>query len=140
MTASSRSDGRLRLRIASLFLSMALVSSAMAQDSNEVARLAEEARQAFLSAEQSGVSPRQKAGFYQTARARVKLIEKFVSQDNAALAELRDGARSELMRLADDGLSHDMLGSFLLQASLADVAIQGSRSSVSPRCSSFLTF
>lgn len=121
MTASSRSDGRPRLRIVSLLLSMALVSSAMAQDSNEVARLAEEARQAFLSAEQTGVGPRQKAGFYQVARARVKLLEKFAGQSNVGLTELRDGARAELKRLADDGLSHDMLGSFLLQASLGDI-------------------
>jgi Right handed beta helix region len=121
MTASSRSDGRLRLRIALLFMSMALTSSAMAQGGNEVSRLAEEARQAFLSAEQSGVNLKQKAGFYQVARARLKLLEKFAGQDNAGSAELRDGARSELTRLADDGLNHDILSSFLLQSSLSDV-------------------
>jgi hypothetical protein len=121
MTASSRSDSRRRLRIALLFMSMALVSSAMAQGGNEVARLAEEARQAFLSAEQNGVSPKQKAGFYQIARARLKLLEKFAGQDNAGPAELRDGARIELMRLADDGLSHDILSSILLQSSLGDI-------------------
>jgi poly(beta-D-mannuronate) C5 epimerase len=101
---------------------MALTSSAMAQGGNEISRLAEEARQAFLSAEQSGVGPKQKAGFYQVARARVKLIEKFAGQDNSGSTELRDGARTELMRLADDGLSHDILSSFLLQSSLGDIA------------------
>ncbi|MCC2650788.1 MAG: right-handed parallel beta-helix repeat-containing protein [Microvirga sp.] len=126
MTASSRSDGRRRLRTALFLLSMALTSSAMAQGGNEVSRLADEARQAFLSAEQSGVSPKQKAGFYQVARARVKLLEKFAGQDDAGAAELRDGARSELMRLADDGLSHDILSSFLLQSSLGDLAGAGS--------------
>lgn len=121
MTASSRSDGRRRLHIALLFMSMALVSSAMAQGDNEVSRLAEEARQAFLSAEQNGVNPKQKAGFYQVARARVRLLEKFAGQSNAGSAELRDGAQAELMRLADDGLSHDILSSFLLQSSLSDI-------------------
>jgi poly(beta-D-mannuronate) C5 epimerase len=110
------------LRIAFLFMSMALTSSAMAQGGNEVSRLAEEARQAFLSAEQNGVGPKQRAGFYQIARARVKLLEKFASQDNTGSAELRDGARSELMQLADDGLSHDILSSFLVQSSLGDIA------------------
>ncbi|MBF9197173.1 right-handed parallel beta-helix repeat-containing protein [Microvirga terrestris] len=122
MTASSRSDGRRRLRVAFLLLSMVLTSSAMAQGGNEVSRLADEARQAFLSAEQNGVNLKQKAGFYQVARARVRLLEKFASHDNAGSAELRDGARAELMRLADDGLSHDMLSSFLLQSSLSDLA------------------
>jgi poly(beta-D-mannuronate) C5 epimerase len=103
-------------------MSMALTSSAMAQGGNEVSRLADEARQAFLSAEQNGVSPKQKAGFYQVARARVKLLEKFAGQDDTGSAELRDGARSELMRLADDGLSHDILSSFLLQSSLGDIS------------------
>jgi tetratricopeptide (TPR) repeat protein len=121
MTASSRSDGRRRLHIAFLLMSMALTSSAMAQEGNEVSRLADEARQAFLSAEQNGVGPKQKAGFYQVARARVKLLEKFAGQDNTGSAELRDGARSELTRLADDGLSHDILSSFLLQSSLGDI-------------------
>jgi hypothetical protein len=121
MTASSRSDSRRRMHIAFLLMSMALTSSAMAQEGNEVSRLADEARQAFLSAEQNGVGPKQKAGFYQVARARVKLLEKFAGQDNTGSAELRDGARSELMRLADDGLSHDILGSFLLQSSLGDI-------------------
>ncbi|MBJ6124664.1 NosD domain-containing protein [Microvirga splendida] len=122
MTASSRSDGRRRLRIALLFMSMALTPGAMAQGGNEVSRLAEEARQAFLSADQNGASLKQKSGFYQVARARVKLLEKFAGQDNAGSAELRDEARAELMRLADDGLSHDILGSFLLQSSLGDIA------------------
>ncbi|MBB3017787.1 poly(beta-D-mannuronate) C5 epimerase [Microvirga lupini] len=121
MIASSRSDGRSLLRIVSLFLSMALTSSVMAQSGNEISRLAEEARQAFLSAEQSGLSVKQKAGFYQVARARVKLLEKFAGQDSAGASELRDGARAELMRLADDGLSHDILSSFLLQTSLGDI-------------------
>ncbi|MGF9761383.1 right-handed parallel beta-helix repeat-containing protein [Microvirga sp. 0TCS3.31] len=103
-------------------MSMALASSAMAQGGNEVSRLADEARQAFLSAEQNGVNLKQKTGFYQVARARVRLIEKFAGQDNTGSAELRDGARSELMRLADDGLSHDILSSFLLQSSLGDIA------------------
>ncbi|MEE1655755.1 right-handed parallel beta-helix repeat-containing protein [Microvirga sp. CF3062] len=121
MTASSRSDGRRRLRFAFLFVSMALTSSAMAQGSNEISRLAEEARQAFLSAEQNGVNLKQKAGFYQVARARVKLLEKFAGQDIAGSAELREGARAELMRLADDGLNHDILSAFLLQSSLGDI-------------------
>ncbi|MBD2745184.1 right-handed parallel beta-helix repeat-containing protein [Microvirga sp. BT688] len=121
MTASSRSDGRRRLRAALLVISMALVSSAMAQGGNEVSRLADEARQTFLSAEQNGVNLKQKAGFYQVARARLRLLEKFAGQDVAGSAELRDGARAELMRLADDGLSHDILSSFLLQSSLNDL-------------------
>ena len=121
MTASSRSDGRRRLRIALLFMSLALTSSAMAQGGNEVSRLADEARQAFLSAEQNSISVKQKAGFYQVARARVRLLEKFAGQDNAGSAELREGARAELLRLADDGLSHDVLSSFLLQSSLGDI-------------------
>ena len=121
MIASSRSDGRRRLRFVSLLMSMALASSAMAQSGNEVSRLAEEARQALLSAEQNGINVKQKTGFYQIARARVKLLEKFAGQDNAGSSELRDGARAELMRLADDGLSHDILGSFLLQSSLGDI-------------------
>jgi len=100
---------------------MALASSAMAQGGNEVSRLADEARQAFLSAEQNGVNLKQKAGFYQVARARLRLLEKFAGQDVAGSAELRDGARAELMRLADDGLSHDILSSFLLQSSLNDL-------------------
>ncbi|HYP05009.1 MAG TPA: hypothetical protein VER03_02145, partial [Bryobacteraceae bacterium] len=122
MTASSRSDGRRSLRTAALFLFMALGSSAMAQEANEVSRLAEEARQAFLSAEQGGVGAKQKAAFYQTARARVKLIEKFAGQNTLGSAELRDGARAELIRLADDGLSYDLLGAMLLQSSLGDIA------------------
>ncbi len=122
MTASSRSDGRRSLRTAAFFLFMALGSSAMAQEANEVSRLAEEARQAFLSAEQGGVSAKQKAAFYQIARARVKLIEKFAVQSASGSTELRDGARAELIRLADDGLSYDLLGSMLLQSSLGDVA------------------
>ncbi len=122
MTASSRSDGRRHLRTAALFLLMALGSSAMAQEANEVSRLAEEARQAFLSAEQGGIGAKQKATFYQIARARVKLIEKFAGQSTLGSAELRDGARAELTRLADDGLGHDILGSMLLQSSLGDLA------------------
>jgi len=122
MTASSRSDGRLRLLIASLILSMALTSGAMAQDGSEIARLAEEARQAFLSAEQGNASSKQKAGFYQIARARLKLLEKFAGQGTSGSPELRDNARAELRRLADDGLSHDILSSMLLQASLGDLA------------------
>lgn len=121
MTASSRSDGRRRLRVAVLLMSMALASSAMAQGGNEVSRLADEARQAFLSAEQNGVNLKQKTGFYQVARARLRLLEKFAGQDVAGSTELRDGARAELMRLADDGLSHDILSSFLLQSSLSDL-------------------
>jgi poly(beta-D-mannuronate) C5 epimerase len=86
-----------------------------------VSRLADEARQAFISAEQNGVNLKQKAGLYQVARARLRLLEKFAGQDVLGSAELRDGARAELMRLADDGLSHDILSSFLLQSSLNDI-------------------
>lgn len=122
MTVSSRSDGQRRLRIASLLLSMALVSSAMAQDGNEVMRLAEEARQAFVAAEQTNANAKQKANFYQVVRARIKLLEKFSSQGASGSGELRDGAREELIRLADEGLNHDMVSAMLLQASIGDLA------------------
>jgi poly(beta-D-mannuronate) C5 epimerase len=101
---------------------MALVSSAMAQGGNEAARIAEEARQAFLSAEQGNANAKQRASFYQIARARLKLLEKFADQGASGSAELRDEARAELNRLADDGLSHDVLSSMLLQASIGDLA------------------
>ncbi|MEE1611663.1 right-handed parallel beta-helix repeat-containing protein [Microvirga sp. CF3016] len=122
MTVSSRSDGHRRLRIASLLVSMVLVSSAMAQDGNEVTRLAEEARQAFVGAEQSNAGARQKAVLYQVARARLKLLEKFAGQGTSGPGEFREGARTELTRLADEGLSHDMVSAMLLQASVADLA------------------
>ncbi|WP_404286310.1 right-handed parallel beta-helix repeat-containing protein [Microvirga sp. RSM25] len=126
MTASSRSDGQRRLRIASFLLSMALVSSAMAQDGNEVMRLAEEARQAFVAAEQNSTSSKQKATLYQVVRARIKLLEKFAGQGASGSGEFRDGARAELNRLADEGLNHDMVSAMLLQASIGDlVGIQG---------------
>ncbi|WP_262269831.1 right-handed parallel beta-helix repeat-containing protein [Microvirga yunnanensis] len=121
MTASSRSDGRRRLRMASLLLSMALVSGAMAQDGGEVTRLADEARQAFVAAEQGGVSAKQKAAFYQVVRARLKLLEKFAGQGTSGPGEFREGARAELTRLADEGLNHDMVSAMLLQASIADL-------------------
>lgn len=122
MTASSRSDGHRRLRIASLLVSMVLVSSAMAQDSNEVTRLAEEARQAFVAAEQSHAGARQKAALYQVVRARLKLLEKFAGQGTSGSGEFREGARTELTRLADEGLSHDMVSAMLLQTSVAELA------------------
>lgn len=121
MTVSSRSDGHRRLRIASLLVSMVLVSSAMAQDGNEVTRLAEEARQAFVAAEQSNAGARQKAALYQVVRARLKLLEKFAGQGTSGSGEFREGARTELTRLADEGLSHDMVSAMLLQASVADL-------------------
>lgn len=118
MIVSSRADRR-RAVLAAAF-SLVLSSGIWAQEANEVTRLAEEARQAFLSAEQ-GAPPKQKAGFYQVALARIQLLEKFAGPENSGSAELRDGARKELTRLADDGLSHDMLGAMLLQSSLADL-------------------
>ncbi|MBQ0822441.1 right-handed parallel beta-helix repeat-containing protein [Microvirga sp. HBU67558] len=121
MTASSRSEGRRRLRMASLLLSMALASSAMAQDGSEVTRLADEARQAFVAAEQGGVSAKQKAAFYQVVRARLKLLEKFAGQGTSGSGEFREGAREQLTRLADEGLNHDMVGAMLLQASIGDL-------------------
>jgi poly(beta-D-mannuronate) C5 epimerase len=101
---------------------MALVSGAMAQDGNEVTRLAEEARQAFLAAEQNNTSSKQKAALYQVVRARIRLLEKFAGQGALGSGEFRDGARAELTRLADEGLDHDMISAMLLQASIGDLA------------------
>ncbi|WP_243373955.1 right-handed parallel beta-helix repeat-containing protein [Microvirga solisilvae] len=120
MIVSSRSDRWRRLLSGTVF-SLLLSSVVWAQEVNEISRLAEEARQAFLSAEQ-GAAPKQKANFYQVALARIQLLEKFAGPENAGSGELRDGARAELNRLADDGLSHDMLGAMLLQASLGDMS------------------
>ena len=122
MIVSSRSDRRRRLYKAAFLASMLLASSVMAQDGNEVGRIAEEARQAFLAGEQGNASARQRVGFYQIARARIKLLEKFAGQGPSGSAELRDGARTELGRLADEGLGHDMISAMLLQASFRDAA------------------
>jgi hypothetical protein len=122
MTVSSRSDGQRRLRIAYLLASMALVSSAMAQDGSEVIRLGEEARQAFVAAEQNNTSSKQRAALYQVVRARIKLLEKFAGQGTSGAGEFREGARAELIRLTDEGLSHDIVSAMLLQASIGDLA------------------
>ncbi|MEZ0169731.1 right-handed parallel beta-helix repeat-containing protein [Microvirga sp. TS319] len=106
--------------IAVVAISLLLCSGSWAQETGEVGRLAEEARQALLAGNQ-GASSEQRAAFYQTALARVQLLEKFGAQDNSGSPELREGARIELKRLADDGLSHDMLGELLLQALLVDL-------------------
>ena len=122
MIVSSRSDRRRCWQgIAVAVVSLALSSGIWAQEAGEISRLAEEARRAFLSAEQ-GMAPKQKAGFYHVALARLQLLEKFAGPDNSGSVELRDGARVELNRLADDGLTHDMLGALLLQVSLADLS------------------
>jgi poly(beta-D-mannuronate) C5 epimerase len=122
MIVSSRSDLRRCWQgITVLLLSLLLSSGIWAQEANEISRLAEEARQAFLSAEQ-GAAPKQKAGFYQVALARIQLLEKFAGPDNSGSVELRDGARVELNRLADDGLTHDILSTLLLHASLSDLS------------------
>ncbi|WP_445503632.1 right-handed parallel beta-helix repeat-containing protein [Microvirga sp. G4-2] len=55
------------------------------------------------------------------ALARIELLEKFAGSENSGSIDLRDSARAELVRLAGDGLNHDMLGALLLQASLADL-------------------
>jgi len=120
MIVSSRSDLCRRLLTAAAF-SLILSSGVWAQEAGEISRLAEEARQAFLSAEQ-GAAPKQKVNFYQLALARIQLLEKFAGPENVGSADLRDGARAELNRLSDDGLTHDMLGAMLLQAALADLA------------------
>lgn len=122
MIALLRADRRRRLSVSVALISLVLSSGVWAQEANEVSRLAEEARQAFLSAEQ-GAGSKQKAGFYQVALARIQLLEKFAGPENSGSVDLRDGARAELIRLADDGLSHDILGTLLLQASLADLTI-----------------
>ena len=100
MTASSQSDGRRRLRIAFVHVHGADIKChGHEQEGDQVSRLAEEVRQTFPSAEQNGVSLKQKAGFYQVARARVKLLEKFAGQDNdklrgRACQSSRSGKRS----------------------------------------------
>lgn len=119
MIVSSRSDLWRRL-LAGVVFSLVLSSGAWAQEAGEIARLAEEARQAFLSAEQ-GAAPKQKVSFYQLALARIQLLEKFAGPENAGSADLRDGARAELGRLSDDGLTRDVLGAMLLQAALTDL-------------------
>lgn len=122
MIVSLRSDRRARLQGGAVVaISLFLSSGAWAQETGEVGRLAEEARQALVSADQ-GASSKQKAAFYQTALARIQLLEKFGTQENSGPPELRDGARLELNRLADDGLTHDMLGAMLLQAVVADLS------------------
>lgn len=120
MTALLRADRRRLLSVSIAFMSLILSSGIWAQETNEVSRLAEEARQAFLSAE-LGAGLKQKATFYQVALARIELLEKFAGPENSGSVDLRDSARAELLRLADDGLNHDMLGALLLQASLADL-------------------
>lgn len=124
MIASSRAERRrmppLVALLAVILSTGILATGAVAQEANEASRLAEEARQAFLSAEQGG-GAKQKTGFYQTALARIQLLEKFAGTQDGGSPELREGARAELVRLADDGLSRDMLGSMLLQSSLADL-------------------
>jgi poly(beta-D-mannuronate) C5 epimerase len=124
MIVSSRAERRRMpafvALLAILLSSGILATGALAQEPNEVSRLAEEARQAFLSAEQGGNS-KQKAGFFQVALARIQLLEKFAGSQGQGSPELRDSARAELVRLADDGLSRDMLGSMLLQSSLAEL-------------------
>jgi len=117
MIVSLRSE-RWRHLLTGAVFSLILSSGVWAQEGNETSRLAEEARQAFLSAEQAG-APKQKAGQYEIALARIQLLEKFAAPENAGPPELRDGARAELDRLANDGLVHDVLGAMLLQASLA---------------------
>ncbi|MBB4039007.1 poly(beta-D-mannuronate) C5 epimerase [Microvirga flocculans] len=121
MTASSRSDGCLHLRIASFLAAMALAWNVMAQDGNDITRLSGEVRQAVLSAEQAGAGTKQQAGFYQVARARLNLLEKLASEDSAYPRELLDTARSELARLAGLGVSFDSLTAKLLQTSLGDL-------------------
>lgn len=123
MIVSSRAKRRMPAFVAilAIILSIGIMATgAIAQEPREVSRLAEEARQAFLSAEQGG-SAKQKAGFYQVALARIQLLEKFAGSQGGGSSEMRDGAKAELTRLADDGLSRDMLGSMLLQSSLAEL-------------------
>ncbi|MGO4386522.1 right-handed parallel beta-helix repeat-containing protein [Microvirga sp. 2YAF29] len=98
-----------------------LATGAVAQEPNEVSRLAEEARQAFISAEQ-GSNAKQRAGFYQVVLARVQLLEKFAGSQAGGASEFRGSAKTELARLADDGLSRDMIGAMLLQSSLTEMA------------------
>jgi poly(beta-D-mannuronate) C5 epimerase len=121
MIVSLRADRPRRLSALAAILAVALTSGALAQGDNEASRLAEEARQAFLSAEQ-GAGAKQKTAFYQVVRARIQLLEKFAFIDTTGSAELRKGAKAELDRLADDGLSHDIVGSMLLQATLSELA------------------
>ncbi len=124
MIVSSRAERRrMPAFVAILAIVMStgiLATGALAQQPTEVSRLAEEARQAFLSAEQGG-SAKQKAEFYQVALARIQLIEKFAGSQSGGPSELRDGAKVELERLADDGLSRDMLGAMLIQSSLSEM-------------------
>jgi hypothetical protein len=121
MIVSSRSDRQRRLpTIAAAVVSLILSSGVWAQEANEVSRLAEEARQAFLSAEQGSV-PKQKASLYQVALARIQLLEKFAGPENSGSDALRGGARTELESLANDGLTHDVLGTMHLQALLPDL-------------------
>jgi poly(beta-D-mannuronate) C5 epimerase len=122
MTVSSRSDGQRRLRIVYLLVSTALASGAMAQDGSEVVRLGEEARQAFVATEQNNTSSKQRAALYQVVRARIRLLEKFAGQGTSGVGEFREGARAELTRLNDEGLSHDTVSAMLLQASIGDLA------------------
>lgn len=123
MIVSSRAERRqmpVFVALLAIVLSSGILATgAVAQEPNEVSRLAEEARQAFLAAE--GGNAKQKAGFYQVSLARIQLLEKFAGFQGQGSPELRDGARAELGRLADDGLSRDMLSSMLLQSSLAEL-------------------
>jgi hypothetical protein len=124
MIVSSRAERRRMpafIAVLAVILSTGILATgAVAQEPSEVTRIAEEARQAFLSAEQ-GSNTKQKAGFYQLALARIQLLEKFATSQGGGSSELRDGAKAELVRLADDGLNRDMLGAMLLQSSLAEM-------------------